>query len=139
MRFLDANVFIHAFLKIGRTLRAEEKEIKQNAKKIVERIDKGEEVLTSVIHFSEIANFLEDWLPLEEALEIEYGILSKKNIEIIPIAREGYYFAYDLAMEKKIGLNDALAVYIMQKRGLFEIYSFDKDFDRIKSIQRITI
>jgi len=33
--------------------------------------------------------------------------------------------------------NDALAVVIMEEKGVREIYSFDSDFNKIESIERI--
>ena len=76
-RFIDASVFIHAFLKTKRKLREHELAIKKRAKEIIRHVSEGEEVLMSTSHFSEIANILEDRMPLKEALKIEEAILLK--------------------------------------------------------------
>jgi uncharacterized protein len=66
--YIDANVFVYAFLKTKRQLQPKELEIKQAAKNIVARISKGEKVITSVVHFSEVCNVLDNHLPSEEAI-----------------------------------------------------------------------
>ena len=65
--YVDANVFVYAFLKTKRNLQPHEVNIKEAAKKIVSRINEGEKVATSVVHFSEVCNILDDYLPFEEA------------------------------------------------------------------------
>ncbi len=60
LKFVDATVFIHAYLKPSRKLEPHEKELKKGARQIIERIENGEKVTTSVVHFTETANILED-------------------------------------------------------------------------------
>jgi len=131
VRFVDASVFLHAYLKPKRVLKPHEKEIKENAKSILRRISEGEQVLTTAVHFGEVANLLEDLLPLPEALKLESGILALNNVEMVEVSKEMYLAAAPLAAEKGVGLNDALAVVAMSERGISEIYSFDGDFDRL--------
>jgi predicted nucleic acid-binding protein len=131
VRFVDASVFLHAYLKPKRALKPHEKEIKESAKSILRRIGEGERVLTTTVHFGEVANLLEDLLPLPEALELESGILALDNLEMVEVSKEMYLAAAPLAVEKGVGLNDALAVVAMRGRGISEIYSFDGDFDRL--------
>lgn len=85
MIFVDASVFVHAYLKPRRALTAEEIQIKSDAKKIVNRLNEGEKVLTSIVHFSEIANLLEGNLPRKEALEIERALCFRDTIEIASV------------------------------------------------------
>ena len=47
-RFMDASVFVHAYLKPKRPLKPQEVGVKEVAKRIVTRINGGERVLTSV-------------------------------------------------------------------------------------------
>ena len=74
-KFVDANVFLYAYLKPRRALKPHEIEAKNRAKEIVQRIDRGEEVFLSVSHLSEVANVLEDLMPLEQTLEILEALL----------------------------------------------------------------
>jgi len=135
--FVDASVFVYAFLKPKRKLQPHEANIKDAAKKIVSRINEGEEVATSVVQFSEVCNVLEDYLPLEEAFEIERGLLFTDNIVIREVSEEDYLEALLIAEDQKVGANDALAYVLMKETGLGRIYSFDKDFDAFADIKRI--
>jgi len=137
MRFLDANVFIYAFLKTRHKLKAEDQAIKEAAERIISRVNDGERVMTTVVHMSEVFNFVEDWLPIDEALRLEGGLLSNDAIEVKPVDREAYISSIDLAKESLIGLNDALAISVMRKNRISEVYSFDKDFEKIKGIERV--
>ena len=137
MAFVDASVFVYAFLKPKRKLKLHEVNIKDAAKKIVSRINEGEEVAMSVVHFSEVCNVLEDHLSLEEAFEIERGLLFRENIVIHEVSEEDYIEALLVAEDQKVGANDALAYVLMKEAGLGKIYSFDKDFDAFKDVKRI--
>jgi len=136
--FVDASVFIYAYLKPKRKLQPHEVSIKDAAKKIVLNINEGEDVATSVVHFSEVCNVLEDYLPLEEALTIEKGLLLRDNITVHEVSDEDYLKALSVAEDMQIGANDALAYVLMKDAALQRIYSFDKDFDAFKDIKRTT-
>ena len=135
--FIDANVFVYAFLKTKRQLQQNELEIKQAAKNIVARISKGEKVITSVVHFSEVCNVLEDHFPSEEAILLEKGLLYRENISICEVAQEDYIKAVSRAEDHAVGVNDALAYVIMKERALRTIYSFNKDLDAFTDILRV--
>ena len=135
--YVDANVFVYAFLKTKRQLKPNELEIKQAAKDIVARISKGEKVITSVVHFSEVCNVLEDHLPTGEAILIEKGLLYRENISICEVAQEDYIKAISIAEENEASVNDALAYVLMKRQGIQTIYSFDKDLDAFTDIQRV--
>jgi predicted nucleic acid-binding protein len=134
--YVDTNVFVYAFLKLRRKLHPHEENIKDAAKKIVSRINEGEQVVTSVIHFSEVCNILEDHLSFEEALLIERGLLFRENILIHEVSAEDYVKALSINQDHQIGINDALAYVLMKETGLHKIYSFDKDFNVFKDIER---
>jgi len=138
MRFIDSNVFIHAYIKPRRNLQKHEEEIKENAKNIIRSVNRGEEVVTTVVHLGEIANLLEDFMPLETAFEVMRGLLLKANIHVAEISHQYYLSALSTAEESAVGLNDALAYTFMTREGIGEIYSFDKDFDRLEKIKRVT-
>ena len=135
--YVDANVFVYAFLKTIRQLQPNELEIKQAAKNIVSRISKGEKVITSVVQFSEVCNVLEDHLPSKEAILLEKGLLYRENISICEVSEEDYIKAVSTAEDHKVGINDALAYVLMKVKAVQAIYSFDKDFDVFTDIHRI--
>jgi predicted nucleic acid-binding protein len=136
--FVDANVFIYAFLRPTRKLQPHELSIKDAAKKIVTRINDVEKVETSVVHFSEICNVLEDHLQIGETLNIEKSLLFQENVLIREVCEEHYLKAISIAQDLEVGVNDALAYVLMKEQGLQKVYSFDKDFDKFQDIQRIT-
>jgi predicted nucleic acid-binding protein len=136
--FVDANVFIYAFLKTKRQLQQSELKMKEAAKKIVTRISGGEKVVTSVVHFSEVCNILEDYLPFEEAVLLERGLLFRENLLICEVTQEDYLKAASLAEDYHVGVNDALAYLLMKRESIGAIYSFDTDFDVFTDIRRIT-
>lgn len=138
MRFLDANPFIYAFYKPGRTLTEKEKSMKEEAKAIISRIDKGEEtVLTSIVHVSEAANILKHKMQLSELVELVGGILTDENVEVVGVTPEDYLGAVESASEFRVDPNDSLAVLFMKRRQMHEIYTFDAGFDKVKSIKRL--
>ncbi len=135
--YVDANIFIYAFLKTKRTLQPDEVKIKEIAKKIVSRINENEKVITSVVHFSEVCNILDDYLPITEALSIEKALLFRENILICEVSKDDYINAISIADDQKVGVNDALAYILMKKEDIQTVYSFDKDFDKFTDIRRI--
>lgn len=137
MRFVDASVFVHAFLKPKRELKPHEMKIKESAKKIVKRINDGEEVGVTVVQVSEIANLLESYLPLNEALRVEKFLLLAGNVRVFDVTKRDCLKALKIVKEKNVGLCDAIAYVIMMKNGVNEIYSFDSDFDKL-NVRRVT-
>jgi len=138
LTYVDANVFVYAFLKPKRKLQPHEVSIKEAAKKIVARISAGEKVVSSVVHFSEVCNILEDYLPYEEALILEKGLLLRENIQIHEVSQDDYINAIPITEQHQIGLNDALAYVLMKKVETQKIYSFDKHFDYFADLERVT-
>jgi uncharacterized protein len=134
--YVDANVFVYAFLKTKRALQPHEIKIKEAAKKIVSRINEGEKVVTSVVHFSEVCNILEDYLPIGEAILIEKGLLFRENILICEVSKYDYLKAISVTEDQRVGVNDALAYVLMKKMAIQTVYSFDKDFDTFADIHR---
>jgi uncharacterized protein len=135
--YIDANVFVYAFFKTKRQLQPKELEIKQAAKNIVARISKGEKVITSVVHFSEVCNVLDDHLPSKEAILLEKGLLYRENISICEVTQEDYIKATLIAEDHNVCINDALAYSLMKEQAVQAIYSFDKDLDTFTDIQRV--
>ena len=137
MRFVDASVFVHAFLKPGRRLKPHEVDIKEAAKAVVRRINEGEEVGLTVVQLAEIANILERYMPLEKALQVEKFLLYAPNVEVYGVDRRICVEALKVAEERGVGLSDAIAYVVMLQNNVKEIYSFDRDFDRLEGVERV--
>lgn len=138
MRFVDSNVFVHAFLKPRRALSDSERKLKDDAKKIVTRISSGEEVMTSVVHLAEVANILEDSLPAEDSLAILRAMVMGENVAIEAVSRDDCASAVAEMEDMSVGLNDSIAHVVMRRKHLREVYSFDRDFDRFADLKRLT-
>jgi len=129
MRFIDSNVFLHAFLRPRRGLTDEEQRIKEKAKNIIELIDEGEEVAITAVHISEVVNIVESGLGLQRSLGLLAWVVSKPNIQVYPVTVESYEQALPVAQERGVSANDALAYLTMRDNGLAEVYTFDKHFE----------
>lgn len=136
-RFVDASVFIYAYLKPKKPPTPEISKLKKDAQSIVKRINEGEPVITSLIHISEIVNILEARMPLKKSLEILTDLMTIDNLEILQPTVALYQSAIEEAKMVNVGVNDALAYFLMKKKGITEVYSFDLDFDRMKGIKRL--
>lgn len=95
-------------------------------------------MLTSLIHLSEVSNILEARASLYQSIEVISALLARDNMEVVEPTKKAYLEAVERASSLAVGVNDALAYLIMQRRDIKEIYSFDKDFDKMPSINRIT-
>jgi predicted nucleic acid-binding protein len=138
MRFLDANVFIYAYYKPKKQLAQKERQMKEQAKAIITNVSQGkEEVLTSVVHVSEIVNILKHGMPQDQLTVIIRGLFMLDNVTITGVTREAYFAATELGDDLKLEANDALAVDILRTKDISEIYSFDEHFDQIDGIMRL--
>ena len=136
-KFLDSSIFLHAYLKPKRKLKGTEKEVKEKAAAILEKIEKGEQVVTSTIHLSEAVNIVEARLGLEKVAEFLENVLTTENITIEEVRRKDYEAALALVSRFKISPNDAVACLISQKMNIGETYSSDKHFDNVPFVKRI--
>ncbi|MGB9714471.1 MAG: VapC toxin family PIN domain ribonuclease [Candidatus Bathyarchaeota archaeon] len=138
MKFLDTNVFIYAYYKPKKQLAQKERQMKEHAKKIISSISQGkEEVMTTVIHISEMVNILKHGMPLDQLITLIRGLFMLDNVKIMGVTREAYFAAAELGDDLKLEVNDALAVDVMRLNNIKEIYSFDEDFDQIEGITKL--
>ena len=83
MRFVDSNIFLHAFLIPRRRLTEQEQRIKEEAKSIVKRIEQDEEVATTTAHLSEVVNMIETGVSLQKSLGFLAWIITE-SIKVYP-------------------------------------------------------
>jgi predicted nucleic acid-binding protein len=83
-------------------------------------------VITTIVHLSEAANVLEDVAGIYFAAKFIRDVLLKKNITV-----EDYIESAIFAEEWGISVNDALAYLTMKRKGVNEIYTFDKHFEKL--------
>lgn len=138
MRFLDANIFIYAFYKPRGKLTPKQAIMKEKAKEVIKKLMHGEEeFLTTVIHISEVANILKKAMPLNDLNFILSTLYSLENLKIVGISEKEYMLAIEFVKEYRMDPNDCLAIYIMRREGINEIYSFDKGFESIDELVRL--
>lgn len=136
-RFLDASIFLHAYLRPKRTLTQEEAEVKARASQIMKRVEEGEQVVTSVIHISEALNIVETRLGLAKALRLLEDILASDNIRIFDVTRRIYEEALVVSSRYQVSPNDGVAAIVASREGIKEIYSFDRHFDKLPRMARL--
>ena len=132
MRFIDANVFIYAVLKPKTALPEAVLQKKNAAKEIFLRVNAGEPVTTTTLHLSEVANVLEDAAGISFAGDLISALLTKPTINVEPVSADDYRESVRFAQRTTISINDALAVLIMERQGIREIYTFDRHFKQAK-------
>jgi hypothetical protein len=140
MRFLDANIFIYAYYKPKRMLTEKEEAIKEEAKNIITNISAGkEQVLTTVVHISEIVNILKNGVTKDLLTKTILDLFMLENVIIKDVTKEEYFAAVAIGDDLKLEPNDALAVDIMRQNGVTEIYSFDEHFNNVSDITKLPI
>jgi predicted nucleic acid-binding protein len=139
MIFIDANIFGHAYMKPRRELTPAEAQMKGSAKQIIRSLEEGEEMASTTVHISEVLNILEDNLGVKQSMAFLAWIIAAKNLTVFPVGVTEYESALNIARESNIGLNDSLAVHIMRREGIGEIYSMDRHFDGLKDVLRIRV
>ena len=138
MRFLDANIFIYAYYKPKKTLTEKEEAMKEQAKKIVSNISQGkEQVMTTVVHVSEIVNILKNGVPKDLLTHTILGLFMLDNVTILDVTKNAYFAAVAIGEDLKLEPNDALAVDVMRQNDIAEIYSFDEHFNQIEGLTRL--
>jgi predicted nucleic acid-binding protein len=130
MRFVDANVFIYILVK------SPEKDY-ETSKRILKRIENGEETATSLAVIQEVVDWLEYNNRKKEIRSFLTAINSYLTMNKLNITWNNLLTALDDVDEHKIDFVDALTLQTMKKNKINEIYSNDKDFDRVKWIERI--
>lgn len=136
MIFVDSNIFLHAFLVPRRKLTEREESVKKGARAIVSRLEGGEEAAMTASHLSEVLNIIETGLGLDRSLGFLAWVSASENLKVMAVAMEDYEEALPVAREERVGANDALAYVLMRRKGVEEVYSFDKHFDRFEGMVR---
>ena len=116
MRFLDANIFIYAYYKPRKELSEKARWMKEESKKILKKINDGEEIVTTVVHLSEVNNFLKKSMDMATLQNLFLELYSLENFKIFDVRAEDYLAA--------------IALKVMRDMDIKEMYSFDRGFER---------
>ena len=132
MRFLDSNVFIYHLLNDPRN--------GKRAKEILESVEGGQEAAVPLIAIAQICSYLK-WRKLSGTIPIFLKLLqSLPALNKEETIFSDYISAFSL--QEKLRLpwamwDDLVIASQMQRLGIHEIYSFDKDFDKISIVKRV--
>jgi hypothetical protein len=130
MRFVDANVFIYVLVKSPK----KDYEISRG---ILERIEAGEETATSLPVIQEVVDWLEYNNRKKEVHSFLTAVNSYISLEKLSVSWDDFLPAMYDVQKRAIDFVDALTLQEMKKRKITQIYSNDKDFDRVDWVKRI--
>jgi len=130
LRFVDSNVFIYVLVKSP-------KDDYIIAKRILQRIEEGEEAVTNTAVIQEIVNWLEYNNRRREIEKLLTAINSYIAMEKIEVSWSDMIAAIDYMNKYGLDYVDALTLQTMKRNNINEIYTNDRDFDRVKWIRRV--
>jgi predicted nucleic acid-binding protein len=129
--FLDTNILLRFFT-------GDDSQKAQQALNLFMRIERGEEkVITSSSVIFETVYTLQSFYKLARG-EIKDKLLPIISMRGVHLPDKGvYYRAFDLYVTKNISFADAYNAAFMISEEIFNIYSWDRDFDKIEGIVRL--
>jgi predicted nucleic acid-binding protein len=130
LRFVDANVFLY-------TLIGSPKRDFDTSKAILKRVEEGEEAITSLAVIQEVVDWLEYNGRKKEAGVFLAAVNSYTKMKKVSNRWRDFPRASAEAEKEDIDFVDALTLAVMRREKIAEVYSKDKDFDRIAGIRRV--
>ncbi|HIE14409.1 TPA: PIN domain-containing protein [Candidatus Bathyarchaeota archaeon] len=130
MRFVDSNVFIYVLVRSP-------KDDYETAKRILQRIEEGEEAITNTAVIQEIVDWLEYNNRRREVKTFLTAINSYITMKKAEVFWNDMMEAIGDMKKYDLDLVDALTLQTMKKNNVKEIYTNDRDFDRVKGIRRV--
>ena len=118
--FIDANIFLKRW--------SDEK-----VEKFLNTLDRDKHK-TSVLVLAEVSHKLEQ-SQVKNNFEYIRDVMGK--IEVLEVTRSDLFQA--LKNQIPIGVNDKIHIAVMKRNNINTIISFDKDFDKDKTIRRIEL
>lgn len=130
-RFVDTNIFLR-FLTEDIPAQADRCAV------LVQRLRDGEEVVSmSPLAVAEIIWTLERFYKLSKA-QVAAKVSPLLKLKGLRVAnKEVFLRALVLFAEKNISFTDAYIAVQMERSGVEELYSYDRDFDRVERVKRI--
>jgi len=130
LRFVDSNVFIYVLVKSPR-------DDYIIAKRILQRIEEGEEAVTNTAVIQEIVNWLEYNNRRREIEKLLTAINSYIAMRKAGVSWSDMIAAMDDMNKYGLDFVDALTLQTMKRNNINEIYTNDRDFDRVKWVRRV--
>ena len=133
MRFIDTNFFL-------RYLTKDEEEKAKAVLELLKKVKIGEEkVITSPLVIFELIFTLQSYykVPRKNIKNLLTPILSLRGLKLDQ--KTIFEQALDIYSESNISFADIFNYCFMLENKIDEIYSFDKDFDKLENIKRIDL
>lgn len=129
-KFLDTNIIL-------RYLLADHPEQSPMAKRFLEKLEKGEEkAIVTPLVIAEVVYILEATSASRK--KISEALLKVIGLRGLKVAdKRNFGEVFSLYQEKNIDFVDAYHAIFAKQKGLKEIVSFDKDFDKVPGLERI--
>lgn len=131
MCFLDTNILMRYFT-------GEDERKAEHALNLLTRVERGEErIITSSLVIFETIFTLQSFykVPRQRIKELVLPIISLRGLQLPD--KDIYYQAFDLYVTKNISFADAFNAAYMLSEEIYNIYSWDRDFDKIEGIVRL--
>ncbi len=130
--YIDANVFIFAYIDEGI--------IGIKCRKIIERIIENKIMaFTSVLSFDEVFYKVKKVKDKETALLATKAFLNMKNLEFIDVDMNVIWKSQELIGSYNLNPREAIHIACALTKGLRNILTNDKDFNKVKEIRMIDI
>jgi predicted nucleic acid-binding protein len=130
MRFVDANVFIYLLVKSPTA----DYTISKN---ILKRIEDGEEAITNISVVQEVVDWLEYNNRRGEVKKFLMAVNSYLAMEKAGVSWREVVNALSDMEEYELDFVDALALQTMKGKSVKEIYTNDRDFERVSWVKRV--
>lgn len=133
MQFIDTNIFI-------RHLTNDVPEKAQACLELFRKAQRGEVALTTTeAVIAEVVYILSSkrlyHLPREQIRKLLYPLLSLSGLKLAQ--RKVYLRALDLYATYPLDFENAMIVAQMERQGVTDLYSYDRDFERVPGIARL--
>lgn len=130
-RFLDTNVLLRYFAN-------DDPAKAQAALALLQRVERGEErvIVSPMVVFEVVFTLQRGYkMPKADIRRLFWRILSLRDVQLAE--KRVFKAAFDLYVEKNIAFADAYHAAWMQRRNVTEVYSWDREFDRVPGLTRI--
>ncbi len=129
MIYLDANVFLTAFLRADKP--------GEDARAILNRIQRGEKTAaTSSLTYDEFFWVVKKYRGFDAALRASKTLLEMPNLSILPVGVDEILFAHGLIEKYELAPRDAIHAACALTNGVHTMISDDRDFDKVKELAR---
>ena len=131
--FLDTNVIIYHLTDV-------DKAKNEHCTLLLERAERNEvELVATEFVIAEVVWFMQHCLSLgrERIRDILGPILRMPGLRLPN--KQLWPAIFDVYCEKRVDFIDAYNAVAMKRAGVTQIYSYDRDFDKIEGIERLTL